>query len=48
MVSLNIHGKETPLDVEDDMPLLWALCDVLNLTGTKFGCGVAANMKGAK
>jgi isoquinoline 1-oxidoreductase subunit alpha len=42
MVTLNINGKETALEIEDDMPLLWALRDVLNLTGTKFGCGVAA------
>jgi isoquinoline 1-oxidoreductase subunit alpha len=42
MVTLNINGKEVALGVEEDMPLLWALRDVLNLTGTKFGCGVAA------
>jgi isoquinoline 1-oxidoreductase subunit alpha len=42
MVTLNINGKDSALDVEDDMPLLWALRDVLNMTGTKFGCGVAA------
>jgi isoquinoline 1-oxidoreductase subunit alpha len=42
MVTLNINGKDTALEIEDDMPLLWALRDVLNLTGTKFGCGVAA------
>jgi isoquinoline 1-oxidoreductase subunit alpha len=42
MITLNINGEDTALDIEDDMPLLWALRDVLNMTGTKFGCGVAA------
>lgn len=42
MITLNINGKDTALEIEDDMPLLWALRDVLNMTGTKFGCGVAA------
>lgn len=42
MITLNINGNEQALDIEDDMPLLWALRDVLNMTGTKFGCGVAA------
>jgi isoquinoline 1-oxidoreductase subunit alpha len=42
MVTLNINDEDYPLDIEDDMPLLWALRDVLNLTGTKFGCGIAA------
>ena len=41
MLTLTINGKEQQLDVPDDMPLLWALRDVLGLTGTKFGCGVA-------
>ena len=41
MPTLNINGKSTPLDVPDDMPLLWALRDVAGLTGTKFGCGVS-------
>ncbi|MFP5394180.1 MAG: (2Fe-2S)-binding protein [Gammaproteobacteria bacterium] len=41
MPTLMINGKSTPLDVPDDMPLLWALRDVAGLTGTKFGCGVA-------
>ncbi|MFT3953987.1 MAG: (2Fe-2S)-binding protein [Piscinibacter sp.] len=44
-MQLNINGaaRELPDDaVDPDMPLLWALRDVLNLTGTKFGCGVAA------
>lgn len=37
--TLLINGKSTIVDVEDDMPLLWYLRDVLQLTGTKFGCG---------
>jgi isoquinoline 1-oxidoreductase alpha subunit len=41
MVSLKINGLQHNLDVEDDMPLLWALRDVLDMTGTKFGCGIA-------
>ncbi len=39
MVSLTVNGEKREFDVEDDMPLLWALRDVANLTGTKFGCG---------
>lgn len=38
---LSINGKSYTLEVEDQMPLLWAIRDVLGLTGTKFGCGVA-------
>jgi isoquinoline 1-oxidoreductase alpha subunit len=41
MVSLTINGQQHDLDVPDDMPLLWAIRDVVGLTGTKFGCGVA-------
>ena len=41
MVTLNVNGKAHTLDIEDDMPLLWALRDILNLTGTKYGCGIA-------
>ncbi|MES2547385.1 MAG: (2Fe-2S)-binding protein [Pseudomonadota bacterium] len=41
MITLNINGKEQQLDVQDDMPILWALRDVLHLTGTKFGCGMS-------
>lgn len=37
---LHVNGKVHPVDAEDDMPLLWALRDVLNKTGTKFGCGI--------
>ncbi|GEN75422.1 (2Fe-2S)-binding protein [Chryseobacterium hagamense] len=41
MVSLNINGKTHTLDVSEDMPVLWVLRDIVGLTGTKFGCGVA-------
>jgi len=41
MVSLRINGEVRNVDVPADMPLLWALRDVLGLTGTKFGCGIA-------
>jgi len=41
MALLQINGQEHDLDVPGDMPLLWALRDVVGLTGTKFGCGVA-------
>ena len=41
MVTLKVNGTTHTLDVEDDMPLLWALRDELGLTGTKFGCGIA-------
>lgn len=40
--SLSINGKQYNVEVEPDTPLLWVLRDVLNLTGTKFGCGVAS------
>ncbi|HYA19294.1 MAG TPA: (2Fe-2S)-binding protein [Burkholderiales bacterium] len=41
METLNINGRNVTIDVPQDMPLLWALRDVIGLTGTKFGCGVA-------
>jgi isoquinoline 1-oxidoreductase alpha subunit len=41
MVTLQINGQEHRLDVSRDMPLLWVLRDIVGLTGTKFGCGVA-------
>ena len=40
MITLNVNGKPRQLDLPDDMPLLWALRDVLGMTGTKFGCGL--------
>ena len=39
MAKLKVNGREYTLDVEPGMPLLWALRDVLRMTGTKFGCG---------
>jgi isoquinoline 1-oxidoreductase alpha subunit len=41
MQVLTINGQRRELDVDPDMPLLWAIRDVLELTGTKFGCGQA-------
>jgi isoquinoline 1-oxidoreductase subunit alpha len=41
MVTLNINGREVTVDVPADMPILWVLRDVVGLTGTKFGCGMA-------
>jgi isoquinoline 1-oxidoreductase alpha subunit len=40
-ISLSVNGEVRDLDVAPDMPLLWALRDHLQLTGTKFGCGMA-------
>lgn len=39
--TLNINGSTVSVDVDDDTPLLWVLRDVLGMTGTKFGCGLA-------
>jgi isoquinoline 1-oxidoreductase subunit alpha len=41
MTTLRINDQEHELDVPDDMPLLWVLRDIVGLTGTKFGCGIA-------
>ena len=41
MVTLNINGTSHRVDVPPDMPVLWVLRDVVGLTGTKFGCGIA-------
>jgi isoquinoline 1-oxidoreductase alpha subunit len=41
MIALTINGERREVDVPPDMPLLWVLRDVLSLTGTKFGCGIA-------
>jgi isoquinoline 1-oxidoreductase alpha subunit len=41
MITLNVNGKELPTEASADTPLLWVLRDSLNLTGTKFGCGMA-------
>ena len=40
-IQLTVNGTEHTVDVEGDTPLLWVLRDVLDLTGTKFGCGLA-------
>lgn len=42
MVTLDINGKKYNLDVAPEMPLLWAIRDIIGLTGTKFGCGIGA------
>ena len=41
MLTLKVNGSEQQVDVPEDMPLLWVLRDVIGLTGTKFGCGIA-------
>ena len=40
-ISFTLNGKAQTVDVSPDMPLLWVLRDTLNMTGTKFGCGMA-------
>ena len=40
-IKLRVNGTEHALDVDPEMPLLWAIRDVIGLTGTKFGCGEA-------
>jgi isoquinoline 1-oxidoreductase alpha subunit len=42
MINLNINGRSHQLDVEPDTPLLWVIREQAGLTGTKYGCGVAA------
>ena len=42
MANFKVNGIQQQLDIEPDMPLLWAIRDELGLTGTKFGCGIAA------
>src|SRR3954469_3138308 len=41
MISLILNGERHEVDVTPDTPLLWVLRDILHLTGTKFGCGMA-------
>jgi isoquinoline 1-oxidoreductase alpha subunit len=41
LFKINVNGQDATVDVDADMPLLWVLRDTLNLTGTKFGCGMA-------
>jgi isoquinoline 1-oxidoreductase alpha subunit len=42
MITVKVNGKPYDVDVPPDMPMLWVLRDVIGLTGTKFGCGIAA------
>lgn len=41
MINLNVNGRAVSLDADTDMPLLWAVREELQLTGSKFGCGAA-------
>ncbi len=41
MIALKINGETRSVDAPPDMPLLWVLRDLIGLTGTKFGCGIA-------
>jgi len=41
MITININGQDRQLDIDPTTPVLWALRDTLNMTGTKFGCGAA-------
>ncbi len=41
MINLTVNGRKQSFDGDGDMPLLWYLRDIIGLTGTKFGCGIA-------
>ncbi|HEX5026802.1 MAG TPA: (2Fe-2S)-binding protein [Agriterribacter sp.] len=41
MITLNVNQKNYQVDADPDMPLLWAIRDIIGLTGTKYGCGIA-------
>ena len=41
ILTVNINGKDTPVNADASTPILWALRDTLGMTGTKFGCGIA-------
>lgn len=41
-IRLTVNGREVAVDAPGEMPVLWALRDILNLTGTKYGCGIGA------
>ena len=41
MITIHVNGEPREIDIESDTPLLWVLRDVVGLTGTKFGCGIA-------
>ena len=42
MITISVNGNAQSVDAEEGMPLLWVLRDILNFTGTKYGCGVGA------
>lgn len=42
MITLTVNGQAHSVDAEEGMPLLWVIRDILNFTGTKYGCGVGA------
>ncbi|MFM9864606.1 MAG: (2Fe-2S)-binding protein [Micropepsaceae bacterium] len=42
MITINVNGTPQQVEAEEGMPLLWVIRDVLNMTGTKYGCGVGA------
>jgi isoquinoline 1-oxidoreductase alpha subunit len=41
VITIDVNGASRQIDIEPDTPLLWVLRDVIGLTGTKFGCGIA-------
>ena len=41
MITINVNGKDHSIDADPEMPILWVVRDILSLTGTKYGCGVA-------
>ena len=41
MIKLTVNGRDSSLDIEPEMPVLWAIREQLGLTGTKFGCGIS-------
>lgn len=41
MTTINVNGKQHQIDADPNMPLLWVIRDIIGLTGTKYGCGVA-------
>jgi isoquinoline 1-oxidoreductase alpha subunit len=41
MIQVNVNGKQHSVDAESDMPLLWVIRELIGLTGTKYGCGIA-------
>ena len=41
MTNITVNGKQRQVDADPNMPLLWVIRDIIGLTGTKYGCGVA-------